>query len=271
MLVSFSKYAGCGNDFIFIDNRDRTFNYDKKTIAALCHRKNGIGADGMIFLENGTQAPYKMRIFNADGGEAEMCGNGLRCFKLFLEELGIHDNPVRVQTHERLLELTKVGLEVKATMGPPVDLNFNQALGPNLSVDYINTGVPHAVLFVDQLDEVDVEKMGPQIRHHPHFHPKGANANFAEVVGQQEVKVRTFERGVEAETLACGTGATAVAIISALKQGIKPPIVMITKSGERLTIDFKIQNKQVHDVTQQGPAHLIFKGEFKRTFCHNCH
>lgn len=260
MQISFSKYSGSGNDFILVDNREGKFEPAPAFIRGLCERKRGIGADGLITLEKGVKAPFKMKIFNSDGGEAEMCGNGLRCLGRFLEELGLREPEFMIETKERLLSVAKAGQEIKASMGSPRELQLGIQLD-EMVVDYLNTGVPHAVKFVTELAAVDVEKEGAYIRRHPHFQPKGANANFVQIKGQ-DLHVRTFERGVEGETLACGTGMVASSIAAALRFNLQPPFKVFPKSLEPLTVDFKIKDKTIAEVFQTGPAQFIFQGSF---------
>lgn len=267
MQVSFSKYSGSGNDFILIDNRNKKFNPAVAIVKALCDRKRGIGADGLITLETGSKSPYKMRIFNADGFEAEMCGNGLRCFKRFVEECGFKDQSIWVETYDSLLKVSSYGLDVKAEMANPSHLRLNISLEAKslpenvMRVDYVDTGVPHAVKFVEDLEILNIDFEGSYIRHHPEFGSKGANANFVQVK-EGRVHVRTWERGVEGETLACGTGAVASALISALRYNLPSPLIVVPKSQEKLIIEFKIENNQIVEVAQTGPAQFIFQGNF---------
>lgn len=265
--ISFSKYSGCGNDFLLIDNRDLSFpSSEKKLIQRLCHRPEGVGADGIVLLETSQVADFKMRIFNADGSEAEMCGNGLRCLKQFIREQGIYQSPLSIETMQRILQVEMSHDHVKASMGNPSSIK----LGINLSVEstnyivhYLDTGVPHIIHFVDDVESVEVNALGSKLRFHPLFAPKGANANFAQITGPSSLRLRTYERGVEQETLACGTGATAAAIISSILHQLIAPVRVETRSGQSLTIDFSIdENNQITNVTQSGPATYHFKGSF---------
>lgn len=266
MEFAFSKYSGCGNDFIMIDNRSCTFpSNNAALISRLCRRPEGIGADGLILMEASRKADFKMRIFNSDGKEAEMCGNGLRCFNKFLLELGFTSPFHEIETMERKLQVRMAGENVKASMGDPKDIRMNILLlidGKEYIVHYLDTGVPHAICFVDCVDDLPVNTLGREIRFHPIFQQKGANANFVHCSGASSLSIRTYERGVEQETLACGTGATAAAIAAYLKFKMKPPISVRTKSGESLTIDFTVHENQITNVTQSGPAMYHFKGSF---------
>jgi diaminopimelate epimerase len=263
-MISYSKYAGCGNDFILIDNRLSLFPNDQTPlIQQLCERRTGIGADGLILLQGSQKADFRMRIFNADGTEAEMCGNGLRCLMPFLKELGCNNPTYTIESMQRIHTLNWNESRVTATMGDPVDMAWGIELtvdGMNYTVHYLNTGVPHVILFVKDIKEIPVEPLGRKIRYHPRFSPRGANVNFVEKQNDQALKIRTYERGVEGETLACGTGATASAIAAALVLGMEPPITIVTRSKERLTIDFTRGRASVTDVKQTGPATFQHKG-----------
>lgn len=256
MEIHFSKYSGCGNDFILIDNREAVFPVgDAALVQALCHRHEGIGADGIILLHHSSAADFKMQIFNADGGEAEMCGNGIRCFYRFLEELGIAQPHCTVESMHFVHTLSKEQNRIAATMAPPAEMEWDlELLGQPLH--FLNTGVPHVVIFDDEL-KGDFHQIAPKLRYHPHF-PKGTNVNLVSFE-KEGLSVRTYERGVEAETLACGTGATAAALVAALKKGMASPISVKVASGEILEIRF---NHALTQVTQAGPARALFYGRF---------
>ena len=264
--IPFSKYSGCGNDFILINNRDYALDLTEKTIKSLCDRNLGIGADGIILLENGREgSDFGMRIFNRDGSEAEMCGNGLRCLGQFIYELGFEKKPYTIQTKERALKVDFANGLIKAEMGDAVDLN----MGLKLTIDksslecyHLNTGVPHAVVFAEDIKKIPVETLGRQIRHHPHFFPAGTNANFVQKNTDHQIAIRTFERGVENETLACGTGAAASAISAFQKWNMKQPIEVVFSSGDTLEITFTQEGNAFRSITQTGPALKTFHGVF---------
>lgn len=251
-LVNFSKYVGAGNDFLLVDDRRGGFPCLPHLIAKLCHRQQGVGADGVILLTEASGADFGFRIFNADGSEAEMCGNGVRCLARFLEELGLSASTFTLETKERLL-FVKIGKEIAVEMGEARDLMLE--LEPNLH--FVNTGVPHAVTFVPDVNEVDVAEDGRKLRFHPRFQPKGTNASFASLKPDGSVAVRTYERGVEAETLACGTAATAVALIAAQLYDLPSPVRVHTRSEAILSVSFE---KGFSRLTLTGPAHLVFRG-----------
>lgn len=267
MDVPFSKYSGCGNDFIFIDNRRSLFKEaNHSLISTLCQRPKGIGADGVIFLENSQKADFKMRIFNSDGGEAEMCGNGIRCLKKYLCELGIENPSLSIETQKSQIQIEDAEGLVKVYMGTPEYQKLDMALkidGKTLFLQILDTGVPHAVLFVDELEAADVCNLGRKIRFHPDLGPKGANANFVKILDESTIAIRTYERGVEGETLACGTGATASALAAAIKYHLKAPIEVKTRSHESLIINFSLNQAGFPEsVTQTGPVCYHFRGNF---------
>lgn len=266
MDLPFSKYSGCGNDFIFVDNRQEIFPKNQALISNLCKRPLGIGADGLILLEKSEKADFKMRIFNSDGLEAEMCGNGLRCLKKFLKELGFKKSSISIETFERVLNIEDAGEFVKAHMGEPQGLKLDLELEIDhkiYPVHFLNTGVPHSVLFVENLNSINVSHLGRKIRQHPDFAPKGCNVNFVQILGKSLIAVATYERGVEEETLACGTGATASAILASVKFQLPTPIEVRVRSGESLIIHFDLEKEGFpKSVTQTGPARFHFKGSY---------
>jgi diaminopimelate epimerase len=265
--VSFSKYSGAGNDFILIDNREEFFPVHKiGYIQNLCHRRHGIGSDGLVLLQDSVSSDFRMRIFNADGSEAEMCGNGIRCLTSFLRDLGFQKDFWYIETMERSLFCKLVGNRVLVNMGIPTDFSFGVDIfidGREDRVHVLNTGVPHAVLFVEDEEDISVLRTGALIRNHELFKPKGVNANFACVHSNGELFVRTYERGVEGETLACGTGATAAAIASVRVKNLSTPVSVRTRSGSLLEIDFVMDGDEVYDVTMTGEAQCIYQGSIE--------
>lgn len=258
-LVAFSKYSGCGNDFILVDNRTSRFPVENKTlIQTLLNRRHGIGADGLILLENSTHAAYKMRIFNPDASEAEMCGNGIRCLVKFAADLGLLFDNLVIETLSGNLPAKFSGDGISIKMPYPSEIKNVTFSDSAIKISHLNTGVPHAILFVDDLENVPVEELGPSIRHHPQFGKSGTNVNWVQIINSNTLSIRTFERGVEGETLACGTGATAAALASAAKFQLKNPLFILTKSGDTLKIEFTDK-----EVWMEGPAQKVFTGEIK--------
>lgn len=265
MQCPFVKYSGCGNDFIFIDNRKPFFPYSEILIQKMCARRTGIGADGVILLENSAHADFRMRIFNADGREAEMCGNGVRCLIKFMQELGIDQTHCRLETMERLIETELRGECVAVKMGNPVDFRCHVPItigNTTYHVHTLNTGVPHAVLFTDCAETFDLKTLGAQFRHHSHFKPAGSNFNVAQLLPDGIIYNRTFERGVEDETLACGTGCTATALAAAVTLGLPSPLQIRTRSQEILEISFCLTDGHPENITMTGPAIRTFSGVY---------
>lgn len=232
-------------------------------VSVLCDRHQGIGADGVILLENSTAAHFRMRIFNADGSEAEMCGNGIRCLFKFIQELGFSDNSYLIQTMHSTLAVSHQGDRVNAAMPAPKDIRWDVKMNVEnipLSLHHIDTGVPHAVWLVPDHNAINLASLGPKVRFHPLFAPRGANFNVASVDSNGDVSIRTYERGVEQETQACGTGAVAAALAAAKTYGLKGPLKVCTKSGEVLDIGFEFEGGIPGKVTMTGPARFIFKG-----------
>lgn len=271
MLLHFFKMNGAGNDFIVIDNRDLTISLDEDTIAALCDRHRGIGADGLLAVEPAEKgADYKFRYYNADGGEAEMCGNGARCFGFFTAHLAESEeipSSVSFETIAGTLTAELVDEEVRIAMSEPKDLELKTgARIENFHDDIhsVNTGVPHTVAFVDDLENCDVITHGRAIRQHDHFAPNGTNANFATVLAPDHIAIRTYERGVEGETLACGTGMVACALVHHLLTGAESPVKVDVEGGDTLSIGFeKTGDTTFKNVTLTGPADFVFEGEIE--------
>jgi diaminopimelate epimerase len=270
MIIPFSKYSGSGNDFILIDNRKGVFPFHHKSlITNVCRRRTGIGADGIILLEETQNADFRFRIFNADGSEAEMCGNGIRCFLKFIVELGHPQKEYHIETMHGILPVDFIGDNISVGMGDPTHIQWDKKIrthDKHWNMHMINTGVPHAVFFLDEneennLEHIPVDKWGSEIRYHPFFQPHGTNVNFAHLDESGKVRVRTFERGVEGETLACGTGATACALAAAKKYKLVSPISVLPRSNEALEIAFSGEDNFTN-ITMSGPATHIFNGFF---------
>lgn len=265
--TQFAKMAASGNDFVVIDNRNSVLNESGYTLPKiaqiLCERKMSIGADGMLLIENSKKSDFKMRIFNPDGSEVNMCGNGSRCIALYAVEEGITGKDMNIETGAGIIDAEVVGLRVKVKLTNPKNIKLNKSLkiGKKSSrIHFINTGVPHAVSFVNKLDKLNVHGIGSKIRYHRSFKPKGTNADFVKVLSPKEIALRTYERGVEAETYACGTGAAASAIIANLIYGYESHIDVHTKSREVLRIYFSKAKKAIKDVYLEGEAKVIYRG-----------
>ena len=268
---SFIKMVGTGNDFVLLDHRTKKIPSASYSLLSrrLTHRQNGIGADGVLFLEKSTPkvpADFKMRIFNPDGSEAEMCGNGIRCIAYYAYQEGIVSTRMKIETLAGVLSAEVKKNRVRVELSLPKEwkpgLRF-QKDGVLLEGVFVNTGTPHAVFFVHSLENLEVAKLGAFVRYHPDFAPRGTNVNFVESKNSHQIQVRTYERGVEAETLACGTGATASALVAAKERKISTPINVLTQSGETLTVDFQQESGEIHKVWLEGAVKIVFKGEIE--------
>ncbi|MBV7484637.1 diaminopimelate epimerase [Bordetella sp. BOR01] len=265
-MIDFTKMEGCGNDFIVVDGRSQRLDADLSGLGRrLCARTTGIGADGLIVLRAATDsdAAYAVDIINASGLPAEMCGNGARCVALYAIKHGIappqhHFATLAGRIGARLLDNGEVGITLTAPTGVALNQQVSAA-GRSWALDYANTGVPHAVIWVDEpLDRVDVPGLGPALRHHPLF-PHGTNVNFVARTADG-LAIRTFERGVEAETQACGTGASAAALLAWLRGYASTQVRVHTRHGGVLSIAIEPVTASVPRLRLAGPAHAVFTG-----------
>jgi diaminopimelate epimerase len=268
MVLQFTKMNGAGNDFILVDNRDRRLQLASEQVVRLCDRHRGIGADGLFLLipcASG-KADWAWEFYNSDGGRAEMCGNGARCFARFAQRLTGAAGSLSIETGAGVIRATFDGERVTVNFTPPRDLRLAEKISLSSgteTVHSVNTGVPHAVLFVADADEAMVASIGAEIRYHPHFAPKGTNANFVQLLGPNSIRVRTYERGVEGETLACGTGVTAAALITARISRFQSPISVRVQGGDILKVSFKDDGNVFTDVQLNGPADFVFEGRLE--------
>ena len=265
--IAFVKMVASGNDFVVIDNRKPAVPVARlRAFArAICDRNYGAGGDGLIALERSKKSDFRMRIINSDGSEAEMCGNGARCAALFAVKNKMAGKKMSFETLAGIIEAEVKGAIVKLKMSDPGGLKLGISLvlsDGRYNVNFVNTGVPHAVIFVEHLEGQDVRTTGKEVRYHSTFAPRGTNADFVEVAGKNLIKVRTYERGVEDETLACGTGVTASAIISAAVKDFKSPVTCLTKGGDRLKIYFNRRGNDFTDVYLEGGAREVFLGRY---------
>jgi diaminopimelate epimerase len=291
MKLEFTKMHGAGNDFVMIEDLKGRITLEPGKIAALCHRNLGIGADGLMLLRKPSKSEKRdhpkldarMVYFNSDGSRAEMCGNGARCFAAFAIANGLgRRDKVRFLTDAGVITATPGELGYTIQMTPPHDIRIGERIdlaSGKATVHYLNTGVPHAVKFVPDVSKVSIRTEGRELRVHPAWGPKGANANFVQIRGSgQPLLVRTYERGVEDETLACGTGVTAAAIAAHLAHGVALPIRLQVTGGDVLEVNFSTQDAPrrakgakaggntapvVKDVTLSGPAVVVYKGSVR--------
>lgn len=256
---------GAGNDFILVDGRAVNPKFDRNSIVRLCDRHRGVGADGIIVLipcQSG-KADWAWEFYNSDGSTGEMCGNGARCFGRFVRAKTGADRDFTFETEAGVITARFQGDLVTVNLTAPQGLRLNESLllsSGTQTIHSLNTGVPHAVLFVPDSDKAMVLQLGPEIRRHPHFAPKGTNVNFVQVLGLNHIRVRTFERGVEGETLACGTGVTASALISSRVHGFKSPVKVQVLAGDELQVTFVERDGQFGSVQLTGPAEFVFEG-----------
>jgi diaminopimelate epimerase len=271
--VDFTKMNGAGNDFVLIDNRPGGLALSAGCIAGMCERKRGIGADGVIAIEMAHGFDFRMRYYNADGGEAEMCGNGARCAAWFAVNLGIGTatdggTEVKFLSEAGGMAATVNGDRVAVAMTDATSLETTVSVpvaDRDEIVHLINTGVPHAVMLEPDwhgLTDEQVVTRGRKIRLHEMFAPAGVNANFVAVGDDGLVKIRTYERGVEAETLACGTGSVAAAIVLSHLGNVHSPVRLATQGGDKLTVSFVQTSSGAEDVILEGPATVNFTGSF---------
>lgn len=268
-MIKFTKSVASGNDFVIIDNRRSVLKGDNSEIAKkLCNRFYGVGADGLLLVEKSKTAGFKMRIFNSDGSEAEMCGNGSRCIALYAYAKKIAPANMKIETMAGILDANVKGEDIKVKLTDPKDIKWNLCLTIHecpYKVSFANAGVPHVIHFVKDLETVEVKKLGLKMRYHEEFSPHGANVDFVKIVdkNKNKIAVRTYERGVENETLACGTGAVASAIISAESEKLESPVTVETRSGEVLKVYFESHEGNFKNVYLEGKAKLVYEGEIE--------
>ena len=264
--IPFYKMHGGGNDFVLIDNRARFIPEAEQPQFArrVCRRRMGVGADGLILIEDSTQADFKWRFYNADGSEPEMCGNGGRCAARFAVLNGIAPETLSFETLAGLIRAEVRDRRVKITLTGVGDFNLHTSIpleAETLVGHCARVGVPHVVVPVDDLELAPVTHWGRMIRFHSLFQPAGTNVNFIRFKGPREVEIRTYERGVEDETLACGTGAVAAALIAALLGKAGSPVTVHTRGGEVLTVYFKPQGEAFTQIYLEGDAVVVYQGD----------
>jgi diaminopimelate epimerase len=264
--IEFWKMNGSGNDFILIDNRDGSVAEEEMgpLVERTCRRRESVGADGLIFVTRSDRFDFGWRYFNADGGEVEMCGNGSRCVARFAYLKGIAKSKMTFETLAGPVSAEVTGRVVKVLMPEPSGLEMDIDLSLEagwLSVDFVNTGVPHVVVRVDDLSRHPVFEQGRSIRYHKMFSPEGTNADFVTVLGPDLLEIRTYERGVEDETLACGTGAIASALIASARDMVRSPVKVRTKGGEELGIHFQKEGDEFTQVWLEGRTSIVYQAQ----------
>ena len=260
MKVNFSKFHGAGNDFVLIDNRLGKYDLSVEQIAFLCHRRFGIGADGLMLLNASKDFDFEMKYYNSDGPEGSMCGNGGRCIAAFAQYIGLQKNEFVFEAVDGLHKANILSKEEPVWI-VSLQMIDVQIKGQESEHFFLDTGSPHHIEFVSNVDNVDVYKEGKNIRNNSHYSTKGGtNVNFASFEDGY-IKVRTYERGVEDETLACGTGVTAVAMAAALKEGDLSGDYKLSARGGDLQVRFQRDGNEFTNVWLTGPAVLVFSGE----------
>jgi diaminopimelate epimerase len=268
--IHFYKISAAGNDFVLVDNRKKILPRSLSALAKKwCDRKFSIGADGLLILEKSSHADFRMRYFNADGSAAAMCGNGGRSIARFAHLLGVAAKQMVFETDAGQVHAAILGRTVRLKLYEPREVRLDFALTVEkrkFDVSFINTGVPHTVILVNDAEKVDVENLGRLVRYHRAFAPAGTNVNFVQKKDASTLVVRTYERGVEGETLACGTGVTASAIIAGLRGLVRPPVQCITRGGHILRVSYTLNDagdflSPVSNVYLEGPADVSFQGD----------
>ncbi len=267
--IPFVKMSGTGNDFIIIDNRDKLVADDEMVNLAVhvCRRGQSVGADGLLLIENDPELDFVWRFFNSDGSEAEMCGNAARCVARLASLDGIAGKNLVFRTIAGPIQASVDGAGVTVQLTRPEGLEPEFALelgdGKEIDVGFVDTGVPHTIvpLTAGNLENMDVQEAGREIRFHPRFSPAGTNTNFIEVTGPGSLNIRTYERGVETETLACGTGAVAAALVTTVRGLTTPPVSVTTRGGDVLIVHLDETDPMAGDVYLEGNASLVYRGE----------
>jgi diaminopimelate epimerase len=268
VVLEFTKMNGAGNDFIVVDNRAREIKLSGEQVVRLCDRHRGIGADGVLLLVPcaSKKADWAWEFYNSDGSAGEMCGNGARCFALFVQKLTRAPGNVTFETGAGVISASFQGSRVTVNLTEPLDLRVGETVklstGPE-TIHSVNTGVPHAVIYVPDADQAMVQQLGREVRRHAHFAPKGTNVNFVQVLGPNRIRVRTYERGVEGETLACGTGVSAAALISSRVHRFTSPVKVQVLGGDELEVSFEDSGARLTHVRLAGPADFVFEGRIE--------
>jgi diaminopimelate epimerase len=280
--IYFSKMSGAGNDFIVIDkNENPGFVLSQNVITKICNRRTGIGADGVILIENSNDFDFEMNYYNSDGSFGSLCGNGARCAIKFADISGRLKNSSTKFKANALMYSGEVLDDdaIKFNLNPPSKLKYNfkiKAFGQLINASFADTGSPHTVVNINDVEknpahpgnkfddilEFPVLQIGRELRYAPEFLPGGTNVNFI-LIKNDKVYIRTYERGVEDETWACGTGSVAAALITYVTHKLSPPIILVPKSNEELNVSFIVENNRVQSLSLTGPAKLIFTGQIQ--------
>jgi diaminopimelate epimerase len=265
--VPITKMSGAGNDFIIVDHRAGFIpeSLQAQFAQQVCRRRFSAGADGLILIENAEDADFSWKFYNSDGSVAEMCGNGARCAARLAYRMGIAGRRMRFETLAGVIEAEILGEQEHVSVRMTDPFGYRNGIlvalgGPERELFFVNTGVPHVIVFVES-DDTPVREWGRLLRFHEHFEPAGTNVNFVRIIEDGNLFVRTYERGVEDETMACGTGVVASAIVSAVQGVTESPVTVTTTGGEELTVQFELEDGIVSDVYLQGAARIVYEGE----------
>lgn len=264
--IKFTKMQAEGNDFIIIDNRRGIVKKRniRDFVRKMCRRRFSVGADGLILIENSKKADFKWHYHNPDGNEVEMCGNGSRCAARFAYLNGITGKKLSLETLAGIINAGVKGNRVKVELTKPHGLRLGLKIpidGKNYESNFLNTGVPHVVYFSKDINKLDVLGIGRKTRYHKLFAPSGTNTNFVKILGSHSLSIRTYERGVEDETLACGTGAVASSLIAGVLGKVKSPVSVKTRGGKTLKVCFKWNGMEFSDVFLEGETRVVYTGE----------
>jgi diaminopimelate epimerase len=263
-MLRFTKMNGAGNDFVMLDNRLGDLQLAADQISRICDRHRGVGADGVLVLERAANgADFRMRYYNADGGEAEMCGNGARCFARYASRVAGPMEELSFETPAGVIGAELQGDLVRLQMSEPKEMRLGITIplpDEEVAAHFVNSGVPHVVVLVDHLEKAEVRRLGSAVRRHELFAPKGTNVNFLHERGPRQIAIRTYERGVEDETLACGTGVVASALIFSAVKNVEGPIGVLVRGGNELQVGFEKAGHEFKNVTLTGPAEFVFEG-----------
>lgn len=271
-MIHFSKMTGAGNDFVVVDNRELVIQDPERFAKTVCDRRYGIGGDGVLLVERSTKADFTMKYYNADGSCGGMCGNGGRCIAQFAKSIGIvEENKLAFEAlghvYSGTIDHDIVSLRMKdpsaTSLGEKIDVD-----GMIITVNFVDTGSPHCVILEQEnpsllrpdFSTAEIFHLGRKLRYHQRYAPDGANINFVQLIDTTSIKIRTYERGVEDETLACGTGSIASAVVAAMLKKCASPVKVHTRSNEILTISFLTREKEISEVTLKGTAQLVFQG-----------
>jgi len=273
--IIFTKMSGAGNDFVVIDRKyNQNLVVEERFVQKICDRRNGIGADGLFTIEDSDDYNFIMNYYNADGSTGSLCANGARCAILFASETGrLKDKKAGFVSNDVVYRGEVISDSgIKFYLNPPKKIKYNFKIkvgGKLLNAHFADTGSPHVIIdvnesegFLTSLNEMPVEALGREIRYLNEFAPDGTNVNFIDVK-DGVIRIRTYERGVEAETLACGTGSVAAAVICYVSHKLSIPIEIIPKSNEKLFVNFDVENSKIKNLSLTGPAKVVFTGEMK--------